>query len=1622
MIRHSFKSYICRKLKNLLHLVPRLLAIPAKTLAFGLLFLVASLAGKAQLHADFSATSSKGCAPLVVNFNDLSTGSPTSWKWDLGNGTVSLLEDPSTTYFSPGQYSIKLVIRNSRGADSIIKIQFITVYADPQVSFKGAPQGGCAPLPVQFTDLSTAGSGTVSQREWDFGDGFLATVQNPNHTYLSPGNYNVSLRIANNFGCIASLTTPQYIQISNGVKAAFSNTLPAACNQPATIQFSNASTGTGSLSYQWQFGDGGTSLVENPLHTYNIPGSYSVRLVVFNSTGCSDTLTKPNIISIGKVKADFSAPAKNCQGAGIAFTNTSTPVPTSAVWNFGDSTTSPLVSPVKIYNQAGSFTVQMIAGFGGCADTIVKTVQVQPRPSADFTASATVSCKTPLAVSFVNNSPGAVSLSWNFGDGNTSKLANPSHTYLTAGSYTVSLIATNNAGCSTSITKQNLITIQHPVVSIDNLPDKGCVPLTHAFSATVNSVDTITAYNWDFGDGTTSSLQAPSHTYSLPGAYTVTLYYSTSTGCTDTVRVVNGIMTGTKPVAAFSATPTNACANMDINFTDISTGNANQWYWEFGDGSNSVSQNPIHDYGDTGYFSITLVALNNGCPDTLRLPDFIHIKPPIAKFTYSNICTLPGHVLFTDASIGADTWHWDFGDGSSTGIQNPVHDYAMSGTYTVQLTVTNNSTGCSFAIMNVVNALKEVPDFVSSAPAVCKNSPVTFTAVNSIPANISAYTWRFGDGNTFSGPVNSVSHRYTSSGNFNVTLILSLKNGCIDSIVKPLAIKVDGPTAVFKPLLPAACINTMISFVDSSYANGIHSIQQWQWTWGDGTMQTYGGPVFQHAYANAGNYPVSLKVTDNNGCSDSVMRMNAVVISKPVAIFTGDTLSCTSHAVVFVNSSTGPALKYLWNFGDGTTSSQVNPVHLYPKEGRYGISLAITDAYGCTDLSSRMNYIRIANPRANFKASDTAGTCPPLVVNFTNNSLNYFTTSWDFGDGTTSTLASPSHFYSSPGSFMAIMTITGPGGCTDRKTIQIKVKGPTGSFRYSNISGCKPLQTDFKATTQKNTSFIWDFNDGTTLTTPDSVVTHIFKTAGSYLPKMILVDTAGCRVPVMGIDSIKVFEVFASFVNPLSTLCDSGKVAFSNTSSGNDIVSTYLWNFGDNSTSTLSSPVHTYSATGNYIAKLFITSKNGCKDSATMPTPLKVVSSPRISIAGSSGACVPAVLSFSGLISVPDTSALSWKWNFTNGNVSTLQNPPAQTFATAGTYSVTAIATNSSGCSDTVVRMAEAYPLPVLKPTADTVLCLGKSLALMATDAQSYSWSPANYLSCTTCAGPVSRPDAPIKYFVTGKSSKGCIATDSVFIDVKFPNTVKVSKADTLCVGSSVQLLASGAEVYSWSPAAGLNNAGIASPTATPGATITYTVTGSDTKGCFTSTAAIPVKVYPIPQVSAGPDKTINVTQSLQIDPKISGDVTSVNWSPSAGILARNYPGITVKPAESTEYTVEVMNEGGCKARDKISVYVLCDNSNVFMPNTFSPNGDGVNDVFYPRGTGVFTIRSLHVFNRWGEAVFENANFNANDASAGWDGTYKGKKLAPDVFVYALEVLCSNNQPMVFKGNVALIK
>jgi gliding motility-associated-like protein len=191
---------------------------------------------------------------------------------------------------------------------------------------------------------------------------------------------------------------------------------------------------------------------------------------------------------------------------------------------------------------------------------------------------------------------------------------------------------------------------------------------------------------------------------------------------------------------------------------------------------------------------------------------------------------------------------------------------------------------------------------------------------------------------------------------------------------------------------------------------------------------------------------------------------------------------------------------------------------------------------------------------------------------------------------------------------------------------------------------------------------------------------------------------------------------------------------------------------------------------------------------------------------------------------------------------------------------------------------------------------------------------------------------------------------------------------------------------------------------------------------CFRDTLQVPVIVYPPPtvkilnrQVSGMPGTPVSIQTQ-------SSDVTRWRWTPAVGLSCSTCPQPELTINQKISYRVFVTNPGGCTASDEINIVPICSVDDLFVPNTFSPNGDGRNDRFYPMGKGIASIKSLRIFSRWGELVFERSHFAVNDASAGWDGTFKGKALTPDVYVYIMTVLCLNNEVVDMKGNVTLLK
>jgi gliding motility-associated-like protein len=1508
-------------------------------------FLLASIltiitgAAFSQPIAKFSSDVVSGCTPVLVNFADQSTGNPSQWKWDLGNGTISNLQNPSVTYFQPGQYTVKLIIKSGDDQDSVVKTSYITVFQAPVVNFDADVTSGCNPILVNFSDNTNPGSTGINSWQWDFGDGVLANQQHPSHTYTQAGNYSVTLKVINSDGCMSNIRKTELIK-NSGVVAGFTSKEVSTCMSDK-INFQNTSTGSSTLTYYWNFGDGNTSTELSPAYTYATGGDYTAKLVVKNQEGCTDSL--------------------------------------------------------------------------------IKKIQVLSPVSAIFTADKLLSCTAPQTIKFTNQTKTGNAYFWTFDDSTTSTASNPAHIFADTGIYTIKLVVKNSNGCADSLKITDYIKIQKPFIRFDNLPDSGCQAVTKTLEASIVSSEPITDYLWNFGDGTTSSEVKPAHTFSNIGYYNVSLAVTGANGCADTATMPKAIRVTQRPVAAFSANLFDVCAFSSVNFTNLSTGDVNSFVWDFGDKSNSTDRNPIHQYKDTGWKTISLIALSGGCADTAVIKNFIHLKPSVARFDFITNCANPYQIALKNTSLGADRWLWNFGDGSTSTELQPSHTYASQGVYTITLETWNNETGCYYLKSKQVNILDITPTFFAADSVVCKRDTVRFSSAltNTV---VSRFFWDFGDGSSANSASNKITHVYTKAGTYSVRLITVNVANCRDTLLKAMYIKVNGPTAKFGA--PAiSCAGTPVVFSDSSSADVSNPIIKWVWNYGDGKIDTLTAGSFQHAYLNRGTYNVLLKLTDSKGCTDSFQLNPAIKINKVSAAFTiSDSVTCPNTLLKYTCPYFTTGIVYRWDFGDGSTSNLQLPTHKYANEGLYTVKLYARDISGCEDSVAVINAVRISQTIASFEMSDSFRTCPPLLINFTSHSVNGVSETWNFGDSSSSNTINPSHFYSYPGIYTATLTVKGRGGCVKTAQRNIEVKGPKGVITYSPLKLCRPYQVNFNVKSTDAISYIWDFTDGNTAINNDTVVTHLYQDSGKFVPKIILIDDLGCRVPVSGKDTLTNLFVAPAFNFKDSLVCDKATISFANNTLSNDPVSIYRWNFGDGSLSNQRTTSHEYVVPGIYYPTLSVTTKFGCFGEYKSLTPVKVFVSPKVNISSTANGCVPLKVIFNGVPASTDSAGLKWAWDLGNGATSTLQQPAQQVYDAAGPHNISLTATSISGCTKTVTHTVNAYPLPVLSTTADTVICKGQQITLRASGATRYSWLPSSGLNCDTCATPAVSPLSSIQYTVTGESIYGCRSAQPIAINVKQPFKITYSTADKLCAGQTKKLQASGANSYQWSPAKGLSSASISEPTAQPDTTTNYRVIGTDDHKCFNDTGYVKLTVYPMPTVNAGADKTINVGRPVDLKADISGDVVEVKWSPTGDIFRNGNDAITVKPIQNTEYTVDVKNIGGCAARDKVTVFVICNGTNVFVPNLFSPNGDGVNDVFYPRGNGVFKIKGMRIFNRWGEAVYEKKSFNANDPAAGWDGVFRGSKLNSDVFVYTLELICDNESVLTLNGNIALVR
>ncbi len=642
--------------------------------------------------------------------------------WDSQSN--AMLKDKGNANAAPAPYPavIKDIEGNPRPRDGgwdIGPYEYQGAVAVPAADFVGSPVSGAPPVVVNFTDYSSGGPTAWS---WTFGDGGTSTVQNPSHTYTASGSYAVGLTAYNSAGSNLKTKTGYIV-----VKALFADfkVSPPGGEIPLAVTFTDL-TSNSPTGWSWTFGDGNTSTLQNPTHTYTSVGFYSVNLTASNAGG-SDTVSKPNLITACNavyvypstvnlypdetVVSGGLADLQTEDGVGMEVTCKSTPptnCPTHVNSYWAQYVTSTGYTPSQVYGYKLEFKVKTtVATLPKCLGYMVGLYS----GGNDRTGVASCPAFNP------NNGEVPTTFTWS---PNPSVLGNMVHFMEPNG--TLKFYVCNMNGPQTGtydivtdVMRWRLYltpgTTPGPAADFSGTPLSGTAPLAVAF--TDLTANTPTAWSWTFGDSTSSTAQNPTHSYTAVGNYTVALT-ATNAGGSNTMTKTNYIVvTPLTPVANFTGNPVSGTVPLAVNFTDTSTNSPTAWSWSFGDTNTSTVQNPTHTYSAAGDYTVALTATNAGGSNTNTKSGYISAVSgtvPSANFTGTPTIGLnPLAVTFTDTSTGSPTaWSWTFGDGNTSTAPNPSHTYTVSGRYTVSLRATNASGNDTTTKTNYISCSTEV--------------------------------------------------------------------------------------------------------------------------------------------------------------------------------------------------------------------------------------------------------------------------------------------------------------------------------------------------------------------------------------------------------------------------------------------------------------------------------------------------------------------------------------------------------------------------------------------------------------------------------------------------------------------------------------------------------------------------------------------------------------------------------------------------------------------------------------------------------------------------------------------------------------------------------------------------
>ncbi|MBK9735440.1 MAG: PKD domain-containing protein [Saprospiraceae bacterium] len=1388
-----------------------------------------------QVNADFVYDKAEGCGSLAVNFKDQSTtnsGSIIDWKWNMG-GVISSKQNPGIIFTSPGQYTICLTITTSSGAtSSTCKNNIIHVYEQPVANFSVDQISGCNPLFVSFTDLSASQNGNIVSWTWDIGgsSNVITTSdgqQDIHTTYSSAGNYTGTLSITDVKGCKNIITKPNIVQVIEIPKLNIDYSFLSSCALPWDVSFTNLDPDL-TATYKWDFGNGQTFTGASPnIVTYSESKKYTIRVIVTKGP-CIDTIIFENLINTNRNTDFFIQSDVLCEDQVIHLRDTSNYVADSLIWDFGDGNKSKENHPQHIYSSPGCYTVKLTKYVGTCIQMVEKPcINIVPKPEVTFNILNEFSCIIPANLNMQSSSNEKGQFSWHLLGVDLDTTFNTQNQQFVLdkfGNYTVSLAFMSEKGCNVQFDNIK-VDIAKFEASLPFLGPRGCVPYEAILTDSIVSNTPVIKWQWDVGNPIifTSAEKNPVFPISEVGRWDLRLIVENIYGCKDTILLPEYIRGGTKPIIDFDADPLLGCLDVSRQFTSLCSSNADFWIWSQNGTFFSFEENPAYVFPDFGVFDVGLTAMHNGCSSSLTKEDFITVYKPKSAFKVDYNCDDPYTINITNQSIGADSLYWVVRLSSSikdTIRDSLLHSYTFPGRglYFLSHFAKSFETGCEHIFTDSIfivdlDASYTLDTIRGCAPLDIRVSSIVQDAISSefLPGEYSIsdpsgqdVIVTFNKGGILQGPV----------------LLVTDRHGCKDTFQTSVPIEVSKIKAQIASD-NVICIPVTAQFFDESVpglGNLIH--RRWSLSY-ENQISDLPNPSFE--FQIQGNYNIRLFLEDSWGCKDSVQKEILAVPLIPG--FSSDTISCTAREVRLKTETDNSFVNaYLWNFGDGSVSTEKNPLHQFSQEGIYDICVEMFDSRGCSKSICKKNHIRIVNPTAAFKGDPLSAPCPPLLTNFLNESTiaNKFT--WDFGDNSgLSYNANPSHVYTLPGSFNVVLYAEMMPGCVDTlvRNAYVNLLGPKADMDFNITGNCVPLEVKLSATADKLYTFIWDYGDGKINEVPTLIktdtTTYLYETPGKYAPKLLVSDDAGCS-RTFTIDPIIVNEIKTSFVTNPEPICGlPAQIDIVNltTSSSTDLNFKWLLSGGSTYESNTKDPAFTIESYGKYTISL-ISSTINCIDTLVKDSIIEVAAIPDLSFAMQSMLnCENTPLLITNTSEIEYGNVIDWTWDFGNGSFSKEQQPEI-IFTKSGQYNIKLKAITNKGCKDSTEQYFNILPNTLLTLSDDKTICLGDSIDISAKIISNlpdytFHWINDPTILCILCENANVKPLKTTTYFFETESQNGCINSDSIVVTViPIAGPTLVLSADTItCEGGSVEISVTNVDPnydYQWDTKdAGLN-------------------------------------------------------------------------------------------------------------------------------------------------------------------------------------------------------------------------